>query len=63
METKPWYMSKTVWAALLTGLLGTYTGVDAALGGELPDIPQWVFYVLTGLGLYGLRTAEKKIGG
>ncbi|ADH63650.1 hypothetical protein Mesil_1772 [Allomeiothermus silvanus DSM 9946] len=62
MDTKPWYMSKTVWAALLTGLLGTYQGLDAALNDALPNIPQWVFYVLTGLGLYGLRTADKKIG-
>lgn len=61
METKSWYKSKTVWAALLGAILGAVQPVSTALGHPV-TIPAWVFEVLTGLGLYGLRTADKPLG-
>ena len=48
---KKWYKSKTIWAALLMGVLS----VVKALG---YPIPKEVYGVLTGLGLYGLRVAK-----
>lgn len=58
---KPWYLSKTVWAALITGAIGTYIQVDNALGGSLPDVPGVVLVVLSALGLYGRTTANAAI--
>jgi len=60
METKKWYYSKTVWAAVVGGLIGLYGAVSSIH--PLPPIPQWVFTLLASLGLYGLRTADTKIG-
>lgn len=55
---KPWYLSKTVWASIFTGLVGTYIELDGALGRELPDIPGWFLLALSALGLYGRATAQ-----
>lgn len=55
---KKWYLSKTIWAALITGLIGTYLELDAATGGTLPDIPGWVLMLLSALGVYGRATAQ-----
>lgn len=54
---KPFWQSKTFWSALLTGLIGTYIGVDQAIGDKLPDIPGWVLLLLSALGIYGRATA------
>lgn len=59
--SKPWYLSKTVWATLITGVLGTYVQLDAALGNTLPDIPGWVFVILGAFGLYGRAKADGPI--
>lgn len=54
-------LSKTVWAAIITGLVGTYLQLDQALGGQLPDIPGWVLLVLSALGLYGRTVAKEAV--
>jgi hypothetical protein len=51
---KEWYKSKTVWTAIITGVLG----VIEALG---LNIPNEVFVFLGSFGLYSLRTATKEI--
>lgn len=57
METKKWYLSKTVWVGIVTGLLGIYMSIPG-----LPTIPEWVFALLGGLGVYTRVTATTKIG-
>lgn len=60
MDTKPWYMSKGIWTAIVTGIVGTYQAVS--LTHALPPIPPFVFTLLGAMGLYALRTADKNIG-
>lgn len=60
METKPWYQSKTLWTAMVGGLIGVYGAIGSFH--PLPPIPNWVYTLLGSLGLYGLRTADTKIG-
>ena len=50
---KNWYKSKTVWTAIVVGVLG----VVQALG---VGVPEWLYAVLGALGLYGVRDAIKK---
>lgn len=54
MEKKKWYLSKTVWAALITAgvAIAQYAGVV---------IPNEIYGVLAALGLYGMRMAKKPI--
>lgn len=59
METKPWYQSKTIWTAVVGGLLGVYGAISAIH--PLPPVPSWVLTLLGSLGLYGLRTANTNI--
>lgn len=47
---KNWYASKTVWAAILTAILGVCQALQVG-------IPAWVLTVLMGAGLYGVRDA------
>ena len=54
METKKWYKSKTVWVAIIAGVLG----VSQALGFV---IPEYVYAILGSLGLYSLRVGTTKI--
>lgn len=58
---KRWYLSKAVWAALITGAIGTYIQVDQALGGSLPDVPGVALVILSALGLYGRTVANEPI--
>lgn len=60
MDTKSWWKSKGVWTGIVTGLLGIYMTLQPQLG--LPVIPDWVFALLGGLGIYTRVTAETKIG-
>lgn len=65
-DKKSWYKSKTVLTGIVTTLVGLYGLVDVNLGPQfgfdLPGIPEWVFAVLGGLGIYGRVVADKKIG-
>lgn len=49
---KNWYKSKTVWTAVITGVIGVLLAVGVT-------IPEWVLVMLGGAGLYGLRDAIK----
>lgn len=51
---KKWYLSKTIWAAVITAgvSVAQYFGVD---------IPAEVYGVLAALGLYGLRVGKQTI--
>ena len=59
-KTKKWYRSRTVWTAIITMVLGGIEGVSMALGSPV-TIPAFVFEILIGMGLYALRTGDKKI--
>ena len=61
METKPWYQSKTIWTAVIGALVGIYGAISSVH--PLPAIPEWLLTLLASAGLYGLRTADTKIGG
>jgi|TARA_Y100000310_G_C20158007_1_gene567781 hypothetical protein len=49
---KSWYKSKSVWAALIMGLVGAAEAAGIA-------IPEYAFTLLAGFGLYGVRSAIK----
>ena len=49
---KQWYKSKTVWSALIMGLVGAAQAAGC-------DIPQYAFTLLASFGLYGVRSAIK----
>lgn len=54
IDGKPWYMSKTIWASIVTAAVAILMTFGVA-------IPVEVLAALGALGLYGLRTAEKPI--
>ena len=54
MDEKKWWQSKTLWIAIVTGVLGILTALGVA-------IPEYVIAVLTALGLYTARTATTEI--
>ena len=56
VETKSWYKSKTVWVSVVTGVLGIYLSIPG-----LPPVPEWLFALLGGLGVYTRVTATTKI--
>lgn len=61
MDTsKPWYTSKTIWAGVVAALIGVYNSI--ALAKTLPPIPDWVFTILGGIGVYSRATATTTIG-
>lgn len=66
MDKKKWFKSKTVWSAVVTGLIGIYevvkTQVAPEIGFSLPAIPPILLTILGALGVYGRISAEKKIG-
>lgn len=59
-DTKKWWQSKGVWTGVITGLLGIYASVGPAV--HAPAIPEWVFALLGGLGIYTRMSADTKIG-
>lgn len=50
-EFKPWYTSKAVWTAIITGGIGVLQAIGIA-------IPQWIYPILGAMGLYSLRVAN-----
>lgn len=59
MDSKPWYKSRTLWTAVVGGIIGIYNAVSSFH--TLPVIPEYVYTVLASFGLWSLRTADKKI--
>ena len=60
MDTKRWYASKTLWTAVVAAILGAIQPISGALGHPIV-IPNWVYEILAGFGLYSLRTGDKPI--
>jgi uncharacterized integral membrane protein len=56
----PWYRSKAIWSAIIGAILAIVQPVSAAFGHPIV-IPNWVFEILAGMGLYSLRTATSNI--
>lgn len=52
---------KTYIVAILAGLIGAYTGLDSMMNDQLPNIPDWIYTVLSGFGLWGVRSALAKM--
>jgi hypothetical protein len=59
METKPWYMSKTVWAGVLAVAVAAWD--QASISFHLPTIPTFVFAILGALGVYGRVSATTQV--
>ena len=57
--SKPWYLSKGVWAGVVAVLIATYNALSANFG--LPVIPDWVFGMLDATGIYSRVTATTVI--
>ena len=57
---KHWYKSKAIWSAILGCALGAVQPISTAFGHPV-TVPNWVFEVLAGMGLYALRTAKMDI--
>ncbi len=51
---KPWYMSKAIWAAVLTGVLGVLDAFGV-------KVPTELYVILGSFGLYGLRKAKVEV--
>ena len=60
METKKWYQSKAVLSAVLMAIVGAIQPISTAVGHPI-EVPHWIIEVLTGLGIYGIRTGDKPI--
>lgn len=59
METKNWWQSKTVWAAIIAVIVTAYNAI--APYQKWPEIPEAVYALLGAFGLYGIRTANTTI--
>lgn len=57
--TKKWFQSRTVWTGVVGGLLAIYGSLAPGL--NLPHIPEWIFALLSGLGIYTRISATDKI--
>lgn len=57
---KGWWKSKTVWSGVVAVAVAAYNAVSQQF--NTPPIPEWIFGILGGIGVYGRVTAEKKIG-
>lgn len=59
-DKKKWYRSKTVWSGIVAVLVAGYNA--AAAYWSIPQIPEWVFALLGGLGVYGRVAAKQQVG-
>jgi len=60
MEAKKWWQSKTILAAVYFAVKTAVEQISTALGHPIA-IPDFINQLAVALGLYGLRTADKKI--
>lgn len=58
METKKWYTSKSMWAAIVTAVVGAAQTIGLQFGFNLLENPiiSMVLTVLGALGIYGTAT-------
>ena len=71
MEQKKWYMSKAIWAGVVTIIIALYNTLIAQLAAGceiegsicivLPAIPVWAITILGALGIYGRAAATTTI--
>lgn len=68
-QTKPWWTSTTIWANLITAILGVLVAAgvvsqefSASIGANLNTLLGVAFTLLGSLGLYGRLGATKQIG-
>jgi hypothetical protein len=54
MDEKKWWASKTIWIAIVAGVLGILSAFGV-------PVPEWVIAILASLGLYTARTANTEI--
>lgn len=57
---KKWYLSKTIWSSVVSGLIAIYLSLIAS-GVHLPGIPAWVITILSAVGVYTRVTATDKL--
>lgn len=60
VESKKWFLSKTIWTAIIAAVLGAVTGISTALGHPIV-FPNFILEILAGFGLYSLRVGDKEI--
>lgn len=60
-ESKPWYKSKTIWAAVYVILRGAYEGVRTMILPNLPEIPPMVDSIVSAVA--GVQVVRSRIAG
>ena len=58
MDSKKWFLSKTIWTGIVAVVLAGYSTASAQFG--LPAVPEWVFAILGAFGIYS-RAAAKTV--
>jgi len=61
MESKKWWESKTIWSGVVAVLIVAYNATREQLVPSAPEIPEWVFMALAGVGIYGRAKATTTI--
>jgi hypothetical protein len=61
MDSKKWYLSKTMWSNIVIVLIGTYELIKTHMVPGLPPIPPILLTILGAIGIYGRATATQAI--
>jgi len=62
MPTKPWYLSKGVWAGVIGLAIVIWNAVPTYIPSlVLPPVPEWLLGILAALGLYARVSADTRI--
>lgn len=63
MDSKKWYLSKTIWAGIITALVGAAQTIGLQFGFDLLTNPiaSVILTILGALGVYGRTTASTAI--
>jgi hypothetical protein len=59
MNTKAWYLSKSIWTGVVTAVIGLYLTLAPQFG--WPAIPEIIFVILGSFGVYTRATANTTI--
>lgn len=59
MDSKKWYLSKTVWSGIISVIIVAYNATSITFG--VPAIPEYVFGILAALGIYSRVNATTVI--
>jgi hypothetical protein len=55
MDAKRWWASKTVWSGIIAAVVAAYNTAAPSFGWTA--IPEWVFGILSAIGIYSRVTA------